>query len=300
VFVATAERFFAIDVGGWRACGLTSDGRVFCWGARLSAGEQPAPPLCEQRSGAQCDYAPRQVPASRPYAAIVVGKGYEDDNVMCGLAADGTADCWGNNYLGRTGTGTPSSTAAQITTPTRLAGNVVLRNVTAGWSHACGECPDGAVLCWGDKWALGNDTLQAPPSREVPAPIAAASGMILHGVTAGGGSTCGLSSAGEAYCWIYGRTPHPVAPGRTFTRLAAASWFACGLEVNGAMSCWVYLTAPVPVAPGMRFRSVAVTDGNGDSVCGIAIDGGAYCAGFTNSSASGGTAGPPRRVPGDI
>ena len=51
----------------------------------------------------------------------------------CGLKADGSIACWGDDYKGEA---TPPGD--------RFA------SVSAGWSHSCGVRDDGTVACWGD------------------------------------------------------------------------------------------------------------------------------------------------------
>ena len=70
-------------------------------------------------------------------------------------------------------------------------------------------------------------------------------------LTAGGQFTCGLSSAGAAYCWgynFYGQlgdgtttnrlTPAAVQGGLVFTALTAGDTYACGLTSAGVAYCW--------------------------------------------------------------
>jgi len=70
-------------------------------------------------------------------------------------------------------------------------------------------------------------------------------------VAAGDFFTCGLTTAGTAYCWgaaIFGQlgnddvvssaTPVAVAGGHTFRTLAVGSDHACGLDLAGAAWCW--------------------------------------------------------------
>jgi len=80
------------------------------------------------------------------------------------------------------------------------------------------------------------------------------SSFLAIALAAGSAHTCGLTSAGPAYCWgddNYGQlgngatpvnegisTPVPVAGGLTFSALAAGSAHTCGVTGTGAAYCW--------------------------------------------------------------
>ena len=68
---AAGEDYVDLEVGGWHACGLRSDGGVYCWNW--------------WRGAIDTDYA-----LEGPYVGISAGY-----NHSCGLRPDGGADCWG-------------------------------------------------------------------------------------------------------------------------------------------------------------------------------------------------------------
>jgi len=70
-------------------------------------------------------------------------------------------------------------------------------------------------------------------------------------LTAGVGRTCGVTQAGEAYCWgrnDYGQLgtgsttpasiPMAVSGGLSFSALATGGNHTCGLTMSGAAYCW--------------------------------------------------------------
>jgi alpha-tubulin suppressor-like RCC1 family protein len=86
------------------------------------------------------------------FASISVG-GFH----ACGLTADGTAYCWGQNNFGQVG---DSSTTFRAT-PTPVAGGLKFSQISAGYQHTCARAlSDGAVACWGRNNAgeLGENT----------------------------------------------------------------------------------------------------------------------------------------------
>jgi alpha-tubulin suppressor-like RCC1 family protein len=129
----------------------------------------------------------------------------------------------------------------------------------------------------------------------------------FRAVTVGTGLSCALDVDGRAHCWGFlpragdtvdvarrgSRTPVPVAPGLTFSTLAAGVGYACGVAPDGVAWCWgdnewgqlgdgttTASVQPVRVAGEARFRSLAVTRFGGRGVtCGLDLDGAVWCWG---------------------
>jgi alpha-tubulin suppressor-like RCC1 family protein len=115
--------------------------------------------------------------------------------------------------------------------------------------------------------------------------------------------TCGLSTAGAAYCWgtndarqlgsgttvDSSSTPLQVVGGLTFTTLAVGGAHVCGITPSGAVYCWgnnfegelgdgTTSDRSVPVAAGgsLRFASISL---GAFHTCGVATNGVGYCWG---------------------
>ena len=104
---------------------------------------------------------------------------------------------------------------------------------------------------------------------------------------------CGLTLAGQAYCWGGGveqlgldtatddciscwGVPRPVGGGLTFADLAATGSSACAATSAGEVSCWGHGTTPMRVAAPVALRSLTTGSSH---VCGLASDSSAYCWG---------------------
>src|SRR6266568_3609602 len=140
--------------------------------------------------------------------------------------------------------------------------------VSVGQFHACGVATSNAAYCWGytGSGELGNGTTSGPEqcagSSCSTRPVAVAGGLRFTVVSAGGRFTCGVTTAGSAYCWgdnldgqlgigsnagpeacstvPYPCSTNPVAVlgGLTFAAVSAGSEHTCGIAMTGASYCW--------------------------------------------------------------
>lgn len=92
---------------------------------------------------------------------------YAGDSHHCGLAADGSAHCWGDNHDGQLGA--PGPLSSRVPVPVR--GGHTFVELALGDLHSCGLDTDGIVWCWGANYAgqAGGHILDAPTEpRRVP------------------------------------------------------------------------------------------------------------------------------------
>ncbi len=129
------------------------------------------------------------VPGGAAFAKIFVGA-----FGACGLAADGTASCWGAG--GRLG----DCTKLNSTSPVAVVGGIKFGTLAVGYNGGCGLTQAGATWCWGSAntgSSLGDGTTM---SSLAPVPVAAS--HQFTGIAGGTGfQVCGLKANGEAWCW---------------------------------------------------------------------------------------------------
>ncbi|HEY0016719.1 MAG TPA: hypothetical protein VGC13_10385 [Longimicrobium sp.] len=194
---------------------------------------------------------------------------------VCALDADSLAVCWGDARSASTGhafeglescvDGLPvGSETACSQVPRTVAGGHRYRSLVAGGDATCGIRADGTALCWGPTGGvLGTSGAascwpEGQPCNVTPVPVAGghrwASLDIAVVPFATSMYACGVTEAGEGYCW--GRNtqkrlgtgshdedaswsaPQPVAGGLRFRKIAAGWVHSCGLAVDGAAYCW--------------------------------------------------------------
>jgi alpha-tubulin suppressor-like RCC1 family protein len=279
--------FAAVTAGGDNhTCGVTTVGASYCWGAN-GAGQLGDGDSTDRTSLAA-------VLGGDTFAAVSAGISY-----TCGVTTGGAAYCWGDNSGGQLGDGTTTAR----TSPVAVLGGLTFATVSAaGYAHTCGVTTAGAAYCWGYNASgqLGDST-----TTDWPSPVLVSGGLTFAAVSAGGHNhTCGLTTAGAAYCWgdnAFGQlgdgtttgqtTPVPVVGGLTFGAVSAGGQYSCGVTTGGALYCWgrnqygqlgdgstSNRSSPVLVSGGLTFAEVSASE-EGDHTCGVTTGGTAYCWG---------------------
>jgi alpha-tubulin suppressor-like RCC1 family protein len=126
VSAAAGLAFVSIESNGYRSCGLTAAGDVYCWPTGF---QQPDPFL---------------VPGGIQFSQISLG-GYH----ACGLTSAGVAYCWGGNDIGQLGNGQVWGYNPQQNTPAPVIGGLTFSHISAGFVHTCGITTAGVAYCWG-------------------------------------------------------------------------------------------------------------------------------------------------------
>jgi alpha-tubulin suppressor-like RCC1 family protein len=255
---------------------------------------------------------PRAVPApitaalGQPFTQIASGFFHN-----CALDNSGHAWCWGDNQYLQTGQpagGSPCDQTSVCTlVPKIVATTVQFRSVSVGTTHSCAIATDGSAWCWGGGYS-GKGILGDGTYSQSATPVAVQGGIRFKSISVGGLLTCGVSDAGQAYCWGQARflgngtsvdalAPSVVAAGMRFTAIASGASHACAITTDGAALCWgsnqfgelgdgvigdVYAAGgaisrlPVAVKGGYKFQSLAAGSG---FTCGVTTDGDALCWG---------------------
>ncbi|HET9424484.1 MAG TPA: hypothetical protein VFO55_03860 [Gemmatimonadaceae bacterium] len=256
VRAAPTLTFSSVSVDHQQSCGVTTAGEVHCWGA--NNWRQLGSSVLTTCGAQQC--SPDPVRVAVPSASIVdVGLGH-----ACALTTTGQMYCWGWNAFGQLGSG---SATPQMAGPTLVPGGPY-ETISAGAVHNCMTRSGGVAVCFGRDYmpngALGDGT---KTTRLAPTPVAG--GIAFAQVDASNGNyimthSCGVSTAGVAYCWggnfdgqlgvetapatctgfgpfaVYdcALTPNPVSGGQLFSYITSSAGFNCGYTVQGDVYCW--------------------------------------------------------------
>lgn len=158
--------FVALTAGERHACGLTAAGAAYCWGdnyfGQLGGGAGIT---------ASSSTTPVPVAGGLAFRSLAAGVYF-----TCGVTADGTAYCWGDDLSGQLGApatdlcgGRPCSRA-----PVAVAGGLRFALLAGGYDFACGLDTGGIAYCWGANGTgqLGDGTTldRAAPVRVLGQP----------------------------------------------------------------------------------------------------------------------------------
>jgi hypothetical protein len=290
---ATAsQRFTTVSVGMFRGCGLTDQGRAYCWG------QNDVGQLGDGTVENSVGNGPQAVIGGLKFTSISARY-----TVTCALTARGRAYCWGANGVGQLGDGTTDN--SNENGPQAVIGGHKFTSISAGASHACGLTAQGRAYCWGNNYqgALGDGTTA---NSDRNGPQAVIGGLRFASISAGLSRTCGITIQGRAYCWgsnsdgAFGNGtnisslesgPQAVIGGLRFASISTGAFHTCALTDRGKAYCWGSngegtlgdgsspnrsANSPQAVIGGLKFSSIST---GFTRTCGITVRGDAYCWG---------------------
>lgn len=279
-----------IDGGEGYTCALGKSGRAFCWGTNTSGQTGSGLGMPAVSSVAR----PTEMAAS----LVTVASGGQHS---CGLQADGSAYCWGDNTYGQIGNG---ASGPRVSLPVRVQTAVRFKSITVGGSHTCAIDEDNLAWCWGlnANSQIGQaplspsgltGTLFATTPTLVLSPAPFAGLLEFQALSAGSAFTCGIDVSGVAWCW-----------GSNVNGRAGIDVSQCGGPV--ALNCdFVRPTKTVASGGGvltaglfnLRFTAISAGELN---TCAIDTGGGVQCWGphFLRGSSFSGVVDRPSLVTG--
>ena len=203
IAVTGALRFQSLSAGDFHTCGIEEDGTTYCWGGNahgeLGIGETPLEACNTLELPSECSPTPIAVIGSLRFVTLASGGPH-----ACSLTSSGQAFCWGSNSWGTLGIGVlngPELCGPYLwpcsRSPMPIAGELKIRNLTAGGDVLCATTDAGAAWCWGRGRLLGDGDHWYVNST----PVQVAGNLSFLTLDSGSFHTCGITREGVSYCW---------------------------------------------------------------------------------------------------
>ena len=285
----------SLVAGSYHTCGLNASGVPVCWGNNFNG---------QLGNGfASFGLAPNPVATRTLFTSGSLVAGYD---YTCGMNLSASVAaallCWGFND-------DTMLTPALISTP--LVSQFATGSLAAGYQHTCVLNTAGAAFCRGvnSYGQLGDGTTNSSDAL-VAVSTSLVSQFAIGSLVAAFQHTCGLSTAGTAYCWgdnSFGQLGdgsvdqklEPVAISTSIVShfasgsLVVGEFHTCGLSTSGTAFCWGDNTygqlgdgtttqrdTPVAVSRSLvpQFASGSLVAGDYHT-CGLTTSGEAFCWG---------------------
>jgi alpha-tubulin suppressor-like RCC1 family protein len=253
-FVVTVResRFLSATAGGDLSCGVSTLGRLHCWG-RGDYGQlaSTADSVCSDETEfvgrndnfRRCSLAPKRAAGPRLTFRTALAGG----NFACGLTTSRELYCWGADDYGQLGRGRIAGN--QFEPRLASAGSTRFDSLTVGRRHACALTSAGEAYCWGED-STGQLGDQRNANSSTPIPVFSV--LRFRSISAGGHHTCGIATSGLAYCWganqrgqlgtgaIGAPVNQPALPveGGPYTAISAGFEHTCAITTAGRVRCW--------------------------------------------------------------
>jgi alpha-tubulin suppressor-like RCC1 family protein len=257
------ESFTQIDVSkrGAHACGVTTAGRIYCWGSRVLG----------QTGDGQTTMTPQPQATEVSNSFFNSGEYFTQVSTgtahTCSLSNQGRIFCWGSNLSGELGVGivfTGSSVPLSLEIGSLNNKDKRFVKVYAGNYMSCAISGAGNTFCWGsDANGMLGDGGSDTDTKE---PILAVQGASFHqnevfkSLSLGNGHVCGITASGRGFCWGEGsggrlgdgnnsQSSLPVLLNTDFFQdvssgtdrpkeIASAEASSCFLSSRGDVFCW--------------------------------------------------------------
>ncbi|MDP1829924.1 MAG: hypothetical protein Q8L48_42070 [Archangium sp.] len=261
--------------GGFFGCAV-DEGAVRCWGnnerGQLGRGSTSR----QEASGV--------VTLPEKVAQLALGEAS-----ACARTVTGGVWCWGDNGTAQLGAPSPAFSAV----PLEVKVPVPVAKLALHSDFALALGSDGRLFGWGNdaEGTLGRDNVD--PGSVSPTPVVrAAFTQRFTDITAGQGNACGLTPAGELWCWGRVltaadegvRTPVKFLDG--VSAVVSGAFVACAIR-SGELWCWgssptndgLTMAWPVPTRLELGGGSVRQVDSQWFHVCAVTTLDTAWCWG---------------------
>jgi alpha-tubulin suppressor-like RCC1 family protein len=184
----------------------------------------------------------------------------------------------------------------------------------------CGVTAAGAAYCWGDggQGQLGDGSLTARTLTAVQVSGSGTGDLVFTDISAALLHSCGITSAGRAYCWGYNgegqvgdstitrrvlptRVAGSGTGARIFTAVRTTEASSCARNTSSQVLCWGFNlrsgSGPNDLVPAMTFSGTTTDFSMGlEHTCAI-VNSALYCLGRNEFGQVGPSANPIQTIP---
>jgi hypothetical protein len=231
-------KFDTVVVGGTHACGLTAEGKAYCWG-RNDAGQLG--------DSTNVDHdTPVAVAGGIVFRALTAGGQH-----TCGITKElDDGYCWGSNSHGQLGNGGRAS----MSYPFKVSGSLRFALLSAGGRHTCGTelhyDRQQRAVCWGHN---KDGQLGDMADEDSAVPVSTFGVIRYTSIAAGDTHSCGSTDKGKVFCWgsnergelgnassTASHVPFPARFNRkvVVVQMAAGAAHTCALTGENELFCW--------------------------------------------------------------
>lgn len=222
------------------------------------------------------------------------------DKHTCAVTASGASVCWGKNTTRELGTFTPAENYPFPIRPQDLTDTASA--ITGAVNHSCLINAQG-TWCWGYGW-WGQMGDGEAAQNQTPGQVIGFANPLL--ISAGGNTTCGVNTSGQAYCWGNGlqgqmgngtwvdinSTPVPVSlTGLEVSKISVGAAHVCAVTTGGAAYCWgkgtdgqlgngSWINSNLPVLVSGFGSGMADISAGALHTCGLTTGGAVWCWGY--------------------
>ncbi len=226
-----------VALGELHTCARRPTGTVRCWGDDTQGQTGTGGTVAD----AGLVITPAYVEGITDARSIAAGRSHS-----CIVHATGRVACWGYNFSGQLGDGSPSP---RSTVPVSVNGIDDALRVAAGGNFTCVLRESGGVSCWGgNEWGqLGDDSKQARNTADAVRNLDDA-----IAISAGETHACAVRRGGTVACWGNGtdgqlgngnapsesRLPLDIPSLSGVIGVATGQRSSCALKSDKTLVCW--------------------------------------------------------------